>query len=115
MPESADNQKPTLVSMEESSCVDLSEVDLICADMDGTLVSPFHTIPDVRWFRLQGDAELQLADCLGDLALICKRYSRPGIYLNGSVIYDHTGAVAAEKKHDIADVWRSDTGGVWIV
>lgn len=47
MPESADNQKPTLVSMEESSCVDLSEVDLICADMDGTLVSPFHTIPDV--------------------------------------------------------------------
>ncbi|KAF4716039.1 hypothetical protein FOZ62_031204, partial [Perkinsus olseni] len=31
-------------------------------------------------------------------------YSRPGIYLNGAITYDHTGAVVAEKVHSYADI-----------
>ncbi|EER14650.1 hypothetical protein Pmar_PMAR024112, partial [Perkinsus marinus ATCC 50983] len=31
-------------------------------------------------------------------------YSRPGIYLNGAITYDHTGAVVAEKTHNYDDI-----------
>ncbi|KAF4729815.1 hypothetical protein FOZ63_020620, partial [Perkinsus olseni] len=128
----APSSPPSTSSLINKSVGDLSAVDLICADMDGTLLSPDHNIPDITFNRINkaddnGYAELLLADYSSRLGSICNagqrlsppflrmaedflaylfviRYSRPGIYLNGSVTYDHTGAVAAEKSHKIADV-----------
>ncbi|KAF4657468.1 hypothetical protein FOL47_008439 [Perkinsus chesapeaki] len=38
------------------------------------------------------------------MLLHLSRYSRPGIYLNGSITYDDKGNVAAEKTHKISDI-----------
>ncbi|KAF4726382.1 hypothetical protein FOZ63_013140 [Perkinsus olseni] len=83
--------------------------------MDGTLLSPDHSIPDITFNRINkadnngcpvvpatGRCRWSAAKCFahGGVDL----YSRPGIYLNGCVVYDQTGSVAAEKTHSYDDV-----------
>ncbi|KAF4688286.1 hypothetical protein FOZ60_002939 [Perkinsus olseni] len=111
----APSSPPSSSSLINKSGGDLSAVDLICADMDGTLLSPDHNIPDITFNRINkadnngcpvvpatGRCRWSAAKCFahGGVDL----YSRPGIYLNGCVVYDQTGSVAAEKTHSYDDV-----------
>ncbi|KAF4658178.1 hypothetical protein FOZ61_005811 [Perkinsus olseni] len=96
---------PSTSSLINKSGGDLSVVDLICADMDGTLLSPDHNIPDITFNRIN---KADNNGCNNNKTIIptipCISYSRPGIYLNGAITYDHTGAVVAEKIHSYTDI-----------
>ncbi|KAF4749039.1 hypothetical protein FOZ62_006387 [Perkinsus olseni] len=111
----APSSPPSTSSLINKSVGDLSAVDLICADMDGTLLSPDHNIPDITFNRINkadnngcpvvpatGRSRASAVQCFarGGIDL----YSRPGIYLNGAITYDHTGAVVAEKIHSYTDI-----------
>ncbi|KAF4717152.1 hypothetical protein FOZ62_012948 [Perkinsus olseni] len=116
IPASSSSPPPSASSsLINKSVGDLSAVDLICADMDGTLLSPDHSIPDITFNRINkaDNNGCPVLPATGRCRASTSRlfepagidlYSRPGIYLNGSVTYDHTGAVAAEKSHKITDV-----------
>ncbi|KAF4657469.1 Platelet-activating factor acetylhydrolase [Perkinsus chesapeaki] len=71
----------------------LDRIDLICADMDGLVIPA------------TGRSRASAAECFskGGIDL----FSRPGIYLNGAVTYDHTGAVVAESVHTYSDVAKA--------
>ncbi|KAF4657467.1 hypothetical protein FOL47_008438 [Perkinsus chesapeaki] len=89
MPNITNNTTPSLLVNKSYNDI-LDRIDLICADMDVPVVP---ATGRCRW---------SAAKCFtpGGIDL----YSRPGIYLNGCVVYDQTGSVAAEKTHTYEDV-----------
>ncbi|EER00082.1 Protein cof, putative [Perkinsus marinus ATCC 50983] len=84
----------------------LRPVELVCTDMDGTVLGPDHSIHEVTFEKIHraqklgcavipatGRCRMSAAKCFskGGIDL----YSLPGVYLNGCVVYDDKGNVAS--------------------